>query len=147
MYAVVVASLIALVWAAFASAHPARHATATQVTVTFTDTTLRVSPSSPQAGTTTFVVLNKGRRLHALVVSGPGVRGARSTKVKPGGTTKLTVTLRPGAYELSDPVGLGAYNVQFLDIVPATSVSATGNSSVVTTPAPLPPMCGQYYTP
>jgi uncharacterized cupredoxin-like copper-binding protein len=139
-------SVVALVVSAVASAQVAKHATA-QVTVTFTDTTLRVAPQNPEAGTTTFLVVNKGKKLHTLVISGPGVKSAHSAKIKPGASAKLTVKLQPGAYELSDPVGLGAYNVQFLDIVPATKVSSTGDTDVVTTAPPLPPMCGQSYTP
>ena len=124
----------------------ARHGERREVKVTFTDTTLRLA-RVPQSGLTTFVVSNTGKRTHMLVVTGPGVKSAHTAKLAAGGTAKLTVTLRPGAYVLSDPIGLGAYNVQFLDIVQATSVSATGNSSVVTTPAPLPAMCGNTYTP
>lgn len=144
MLAVVAVSVLGLVLTGFSSA---QHTSAAQVKITFTDTTLRVSPAMPQSGLTTFVVSNTGKRTHMLVVSGPGVKSAHTAKLAAGGTAKLTVTLRPGAYVLSDPIGLGAYNVQFLDIVQATSVSATGNSSVVTTPAALPPMCGNTYTP
>jgi hypothetical protein len=141
------AALAALIGPATAFARPARQATAATVTVTFTDATLHASPANPQAGLTTFVVVNKGKHVHALVVSGPGVRNARSTKVLPGHSADLTVTLKPGAYELSDPAGLGEYNVQYLDIIPASTLSATGSADVVTTPPPPPPMCGQYYTP
>jgi hypothetical protein len=141
---VAVVSLVGLVVAGMA---PAAQSTSATVTVTFTDSTLRVSPSMPQSGPTTFVVVNRGRRAHMLVISGPGIKGAHSAKLAAGKKGSLTVTLRPGAYQLSDPVGLGAYNVQFLDIVKATSVSATGSSSVTAPVVTPPPMCGATYTP
>ena len=55
--------------------------------------------------------------------------------------------LRPGAYVLSDPVGLGVYNVQFLNVVRAVVVSGRGNSNVVNPPVEPPPMCGGYFAP
>jgi hypothetical protein len=145
--ALVTASLLALGVAAVAVAAPAHHSVAAKVTVTFTDKTLRVSPTTPSSGETTFVVRNLGKQPHVLVVKGPGVKGARSPKLTAGGTGQLTVTLRPGAYVLSDPIGLGEYNVMFLDVIRSSSVHAKGDGSVVAPPAEVPPMCGQYYTP
>ena len=140
-------SLLALGLTDVAFAGVARQESAAKVTVTFTDTTLRVSAANPQSGTTTFVVLNKGKKLHVLAITGPGLRGMRTAKLAAGSSAKLTVTLRPGAYVLSDPVGLGVYNVQFLNVVRAVVVTSRGNSSVVTPPVDLPPMCGSYLTP
>ena len=121
-------------------------ASVAQVTVTFTDSTLHVSPTTPSSGTTTFVVLNKGKKTHLLLVKGPGVKGARTAKLAAGASAKLTVTLLPGDYILSDPIGLGAYNVMFLDVIKATTVSAKGSSSVDTSGGQPPPMCGSYLT-
>ena len=145
--ALVTASLLTLGVAAVAIAAPARHAVAAKVTVTFTDKTLRVAPTTPSSGETTFVVRNIGKKAHVLVVKGPGVNNARSPKLAAGGTGKLTVTLRPGAYVLSDPIGLGEYNVMFLDVIRSTAVQAKGDGSVVAPPVEAPPMCGEYYTP
>ena len=136
-------SLLAL---ALTGVVPAQRTSAAEVRVTLTDTSLRVaSLTMPQSGLTTFVVVNRGKKAHMLVISGPGLRNARTSKLTAGRSTQLTVTLRPGAYELSDPVGLGLYNVQFLDIVQATSVSSTGSSSVVGGTATTTPMCGGTY--
>jgi hypothetical protein len=145
--ALVTASLLALAVGAVAVAAPARHAVAAKVTVTFTDKTLRVSPTTPSSGETTFVVRNLGKKAHVLVVKGPGVKNARSPKLAAGGTGKLTVTLRPGAYVLSDPIGLGEYNVMFLDVIRSSAVHAKGDGSVVAPDVEVPPMCGQYFTP
>jgi hypothetical protein len=106
-----------------------------------------VSPTTPSSGETTFVVRNLGKKTHVLVVKGPGVNSARSPKLAAGSTGQLTVTLRPGAYVLSDPIGLGEYNVMFLDVIRSSTVHARGDGSVVAPPVEVPPMCGQYFTP
>src|SRR5207248_7443419 len=95
---------------------------------------------------TTFVVLNKGKKAHALMVKGPGVKGAHTAKVAAGGSAKLTVTLKAGAYVLSDPIGLGEYNVLFLDVIKSTSLTAKGDGSVVAPPVD-PPRCAASTTP
>ncbi|HZO96961.1 MAG TPA: hypothetical protein VFB42_06280 [Gaiellaceae bacterium] len=141
------AALLALVLPGPALAGAARRTAAAKVTVTFTDRALRVSPTTPSSGPTTFVVVNRGKRVHVLQVKGPGIKGRRTGKVPAGKSARLTVTLRPGAYVLSDPVGLGEYNVMFLDVIPGASVGAKGDASVVAPPVELPPMCGMYYTP
>ena len=145
--ALATALLLTLGVAAVALAAPARRTVAAKVTVTFTDKTLRVSPTTPSSGETTFIVRNLGKKAHVLVVKGPGIKSARSPKLAAGGTGKLTVTLRPGAYVLSDPVGLGEYNVMFLDVIRAAAVHAKGDASVVAPEVEVPPMCGQYFTP
>jgi Cupredoxin-like domain len=143
---VVFASALAAL--ALAPAGEAGQAAGARVTVTFTDSTLRVDPTSPESGPTTIVVHNKGKKPHQLLITGPGLKkGVRTTKITAGRSAQLKIALRPGMYQLSDPVGLGIYSVQFLDIIPSAALTATGNSSVVTTPAPLPPMCGNVYTP
>ena len=70
--------------------------------MTFTDKRLDVSHGVVQAGQATFVVANKGSKLHVLSISGPGLRSGRTQAVKSGASAKLTVTLRTGAYMLID---------------------------------------------
>lgn len=145
--AVVAVAVLVSALAATAFAGVARDATATKVTVTFTDTTFRLSPASLESGATTFVVVNKGKKRHVFTIKGPGVNGLHTATLAAGRSGKLTVQLRAGAYVLSDPVGLGAYNVQFLDVVPAAVLTSTGGSNVVAPPVVAPPMCGATYTP
>ena len=94
-----------------------------------------------------FVVRNLGKKAHVLVVKGPGVKGARTAKIPSGSIGKLSVTLRPGAYVLSDPIGVGEYNVMFLDVLKASAVGGKGDARAVAPEVEVPPMCGQYYTP
>jgi hypothetical protein len=139
--------VLALGLAGVATAGVSHQAVIAKVTVTFTDSTLRVSTGTRESGMTTFVVLNKGKKRHVLAIEGPGLKGVQTSKLLAGGEATLTVKLRPGSYVLSDPVGLGVYTVQFLSVVPASTVSGKGNSNVVAPAVEPPPMCGQYYTP
>jgi hypothetical protein len=141
------ATVIALALTSTALAGTARHTAATQVKVTFTDSTFRLSTDSLQSGATTFVVVNKGKKHHAFTIKGPGVNGMHTATLAAGKSAKLTVQLRAGAYVLSDPVGLGAYNVQFLDVVRSAVLTGTGGTNVVAPPVTPPPMCGATYTP
>jgi hypothetical protein len=118
------------------------------VTVTFTDSKLGVSSTTLDAGQTTFVVVNKGTRGHVLAITGPGLKGVKTPKLAAGHSAKLTVKLKTGSYMLSDPVGLGAYQVKYLSIIPAANVAGTGSSNTPAAPtAPYNGMCGATYTP
>jgi hypothetical protein len=147
LHALLVASLLALSVAGAAFAASSDRSIASTVRVTFTDASLRVSPTTPSSGPTTFLVRNNGKKAHVLVVKGPGVKGARTGKIPAGSVGKLSVTLRPGAYVLSDPIGLGEYNVTFLDVLKAVAVGGKGDARAVAPEVQLPPMCGEYYTP
>ncbi len=144
---VITAAALALALTSTAFAGLAAHSAATEVKVTFTDSTFRLSTVSLQSGATTFVVVNHGKRRHVFTIKGPGVNGLHTATLAAGKSATLTVQLRAGAYVLSDPVGLGAYNVQFLDVVPSAVVTGTGGTNVVAPPVTPPPMCGATYTP
>jgi hypothetical protein len=136
--------LVALAVPALALAGPASRATSAKVTVTLTDTKLRISPSGLQAGSTTFAVVNTGKRNHALEIAGPGfVKGVATAKLAPGKRATVTVTLRSGAYmlTLSDPVGLGMSATHWLQVIPRTVVQGTGGV-VQTTPDSPSAVCG-----
>ena len=137
------ASVLALVPASVAGAAGNGSAVA-KVTVTFTDSALRVSPMTPGSGPTTFVVLNRGRKAHALFVEGPGLKNAHTSKLAAGGRATLTVKLRPGAYTLSDPAGLGEYRVVFLDVVASATLTAKGDANVSSSSDSAVGMCGVY---
>ena len=145
--ALIAVSAFALGLTGPADATVTRQATAATVTVTFTDTTLRVTPLNPGSGTTRFVVLNKGKKLHVLAIAGPGVKRVQSEKVAAGGRATLTVKLQRGVYVLSDPVGLGSFTSAFLDVVRSAVLTAHGNQSEVKPEVEVPPMCGMYFTP
>src|SRR5438034_11125049 len=141
IHALLAASLLALGVSAVAFAASGERSVASTVRVTFSDTSLRVSPTTPSSGPTTFLVRNNGKKAHVLVVKGPGVKGARTAKIPAGSVGKLSVTLRPGAYVLSDPIGLGEYNVMFLDVLKASAVGGKGDARAVAPEVEVPPMC------
>jgi hypothetical protein len=123
----------------------AHQATVAKVTVTLSGSSLGISNTTIEAGPTTFLVVNKGHGSHALAITGPGLRNARTPKLVHGGSAKLTVTLKPGAYMLEDPFGSGYYDTKYIDIVPAAVVSAKGDGSVVNTATTPGAMCSEQY--
>jgi len=94
-----------------AAATPSAGGPATMVTVTESDYKIQFSPTVSKPGTYTFVVKNAGQATHALEIEGSGLGEHRSATISPGGSTKLTVTLPKGSYEVYCPVdghrGLG----------------------------------------
>ncbi|HET7572440.1 MAG TPA: plastocyanin/azurin family copper-binding protein [Gaiellaceae bacterium] len=76
----------------------------TTVVVRESEYKLRFSTMRLRPGTTTFVAKNAGAVVHALELDGPGVDGRRTGDIQPGESASLTVTLRPGTYEISCPV-------------------------------------------
>jgi hypothetical protein len=139
------AVLLALVLPAGALAGPATRTTSTKVSVTLTDTKLRVSPSGLQAGSTTFTVMNTGKRLHAFQITGPGLKkGLATSRLAPGKTARMTVNLQSGAYmlTLSDPVGMGMSATHWLQVIPRTVVHTSGTGVVQAPPDSPSAVCG-----
>jgi hypothetical protein len=127
--AVIAVFVLALGLTGVGFAGTARRAVAAKVTVTLTDTKLVLSRPGLQAGKATFVVVNKGQKLHVLAITGPGLSGVRTPKLAAGKSATLTVKLRTGAYILSDPVGLSSFKSRWLVVNPATAVSSGPGSA------------------
>jgi uncharacterized cupredoxin-like copper-binding protein len=144
---IAVVGLSALAVTGLAQGGTAKRTINATVTVTITDRTLQATPLNPESGATRFVVLNKGKKRHFFTISGPGVKSAKTGKIPPGKSATLTVTLKPGAYVLSDPIGLGTYTSAFLSVIRNSSLSGHGNSNKVQPEIEPPPMCGEYFTP
>jgi len=78
-------------------------AAAQAVTVTLSEFTLGLGRDTVHAGPVTFKVKNAGKMSHGLYVRGPGVdKGSR--EIEAGQEGALTVTLKPGTYELFCPM-------------------------------------------
>jgi plastocyanin len=69
-----------------------------------TDFHLALSQQTFAPGAYTFVAVNSGQTVHAIELNGPGVSDQHTDDVQPGQTTRLTVTLQPGSYEMYCPV-------------------------------------------
>lgn len=75
------------------------------VSATETEFHIALSSKSMKAGTYTFKVKNAGTITHALTVDGPGVSDKSTGDLSPGDTAMLTVTLKPGSYDVFCPIG------------------------------------------
>ena len=74
------------------------------VSATLTEWKVELSAGTIAAGTVTFTVTNAGSIPHALEVEGQGIEQETSV-IQPGATATLTLTLKPGTYEVYCPVG------------------------------------------
>lgn len=77
---------------------------ATRVTVTETEFTLKLPRTSFTPGTYTFVADNAGTITHALSIDGPGVQDARTKDIPAGHSATVTVNLKKGTYDVYCPV-------------------------------------------
>jgi len=125
----------ALALPAAVSAGAARHALVTEVHVTFTDKSLLIRASNPNPGPATIFIVNRGAKLHVLTIKGPGMRSPKIQRVAPRATITVGVKLLAGAYQLSDPVGLGKSMVRWLVVHPSNLVPAT---KTITPPKNVP---------
>ena len=83
-------------------------AAAQGVTVTLSEWKIAMSRDTVQAGPVTFRVSNEGSMNHAFFVRGEGVaKGTR--EVGKGESATLTVTLKPGTYDVYCPLSDGSH--------------------------------------
>ena len=85
---------------------PAPAGISTPVTAALTEFSIGLSQQTFAPGTYKIVADEQGQLPHALSIEGPGVDGASTAVVQPGGDSQtLNVTLQPGTYEVWCPVG------------------------------------------
>jgi plastocyanin len=77
----------------------------TVVTATETEYHIVLSRTSFTPGTYTFVATNRGFVTHSLKIVGPGVNGQHLPILAPGQSASMTVTLRPGSYDVFCQIG------------------------------------------
>ena len=97
------ALLLAAVALAGAPAHPAPGDPAA-VRAKLSEWKVELSQRTIAAGTVTFTVANVGSIPHAFEVEGQGIE-QETTVIQPGSSATLTLTLKPGTYEVYCPVG------------------------------------------
>ena len=109
-----------LIVAALAASSSA--AAAQGVTVTLSEWKVSLSRDTVKAGPITFRVTNGGSMSHAFYVRGAGVdKGTRD--IAKGESASLTVTLKPGTYDVFCPLADGTHKMAGLSktvvVVPA----------------------------
>ncbi|HWC74004.1 MAG TPA: cupredoxin domain-containing protein [Gemmatimonadales bacterium] len=75
-----------------------------QVAVRLSEWNVQLSEQTIAAGSVTFAVRNAGSIPHAFEIEGQGIE-KETTTIQPGDSATLTVTLKPGTYEVYCPVG------------------------------------------
>jgi plastocyanin len=99
------AAPLLIVTAAFVPGHrsaPAGEAAA--LTATLSEWKIDLSSETVTAGKVTFTATNAGSIPHALEIEGMGLE-QKTQLIQPGQTATLTLTLKPGGYEIYCPVG------------------------------------------
>ena len=69
---------------------------------------VELSERSVAPGPVTFTVTNEGSIPHALEVEGQGIE-QETAEIQPGASATLTLTLKPGSYEVYCPVGADSH--------------------------------------
>ena len=75
-----------------------------QVSAKLSEWTVQLSEAAIPAGPVNFTITNAGSIPHAFEVEGPGVE-KETALIQPGEKAMLTLTLKPGEYEVYCPVG------------------------------------------
>jgi uncharacterized cupredoxin-like copper-binding protein len=70
------------------------------VTATETDFSIALSQTVFKPGAYTFTVVNQGQAPHNLAIEGPGIPQVVSQTVQHGASTRLSVPLHSGSYQL-----------------------------------------------
>ena len=79
-----------------------------QINVTLSEWKVELSQPNVAAGPVTFTVTNTGQIPHGIEIEGHGVE-REIELIQPGANGTLTLTLKPGTYEVYCPVGEGSH--------------------------------------
>ena len=117
------------------------------VRVTLSEWKVALSQPSISAGTVTFTVENAGNIPHALEIEGQGLE-QETVVIQPGASATLTLTLKPGTYEVYCPVGNDSHKKLGMDtrlkvtaapVSLGQAISVTGGGTVIQIlPGPFP---------
>jgi uncharacterized cupredoxin-like copper-binding protein len=110
------------------------------VSITLSEWKVELSERTIAAGTVTFTVANVGTIPHALEVEGQGIE-QETAVIQPGASATLTLTLKPGTYEVYCPVGNDSHKKLGMEtelkVAPATGASAyDDDAGAMRTPQP-----------
>jgi plastocyanin len=118
-----------LVVGALGAAMPARRGNPVPVSAKLSEWKIQLSEATVPAGQVTFTATNGGSIPHALEVEGQGTE-QETPLIQPGASATLTLTLKPGTYEIYCPVGENSHKklgmATYLKV--ASAAGATGSS-------------------
>src|SRR5256886_14298448 len=110
---------------------------ASTVNVKLSEWNVVLSQASVAAGPVTFVITNAGTIPHGLEVEGQGIE-QEIEMIQPGASDTLTLTLKPGSYEVYCPVGSDSHKKLGMD----THLKVVGATSPAPPAAPAPSRYG-----
>ena len=110
---------------------------ASTVNVKLSEWNVVLSQASVAAGPVTFVITNTGSIPHGLEVEGQGIE-QEIEMIQPGASDTLTLTLKPGSYEVYCPVGSDSHKKLGMD----THLKVVGATSPAPPAAPAPSRYG-----
>jgi plastocyanin len=113
------------------------------VTAKLSEWKVELSETTVATGAVTFTVTNAGSIPHGLEVEGHGIE-QQTALIQPGSSATLTLTLRPGTYEVYCPVGEDSHKKlgmeTHLTVVGAKSSGSSGYGEIkLRKSPPLPP--------
>ena len=114
---------------ALGAATPARRGNEIPISARLSEWTIRLSNATIPAGTVTLTVTNEGSIPHALEVEGNETE-RKTPLIQPGASVTLTLTVRPGTYEVYCPVGEDSHKKLGMEthLTVVSAVEATGAS-------------------
>ena len=99
---------------ALVAAMPIRRGKPVAVSANLSEWTIQLSEGTVPAGQVTFTVKNGGTIPHAFEVEGNGAE-QETPLIQPGASAALTLTLKPGTYEVYCPVGQDSHKKLGMD--------------------------------
>ncbi len=104
------------------------------VTATLSEWKVELSERRIAPGAVTFTVMNAGSIPHALEVEGEGIE-QETEVIQPGARATLTLTLKPGTYEVYCPVGEDSHKKLGMDTRLRVEGGERGDAMGTTAPA------------
>jgi plastocyanin len=110
-YGFIASSLGGLLWASSVlgpALRPKEKNEPASISAKLSEWKVELSEATIAAGAVRFTATNAGSIPHALEVEGPGIEHETDV-IQPGNSATLTLTLRPGTYEVYCPVGVDSH--------------------------------------